>query len=374
MLPLHWDKGKLLELGNFQIDSNILIHLAQLRRERLFMKKIAFLCIGTMLVFSLVFAACVGKEVKKQNSLTSLQSGETGKIYFKSRSPYGYHDILDGLENDSELMVYGVLTIPEGTQGKIPAVVHVHGSGGWSKKHKPWLKTLNKMGVATFRIDCFRPRRVSSTVGTQVEVTSAMMIADAFYALKLLSTHPRIDKDRIGIIGGSKGGIVALNTAWEPLRKSIIDDDLKFAFHIPIYPLCMQFEKVEMTGAPILILIGEKDNWTPTEYCIEVVDQLLEAQYDTRIIIYPNAYHSFDADYRVRIISEAFKISTCHFKILADGRTIETNSGLSANTEEEIKNTLATCAKRGPYAGENAKAKKKSLEDMKAFVSEVCGL
>ena len=326
-----------------------------------------------MLAFSFVLAACVEPEVKKQNILSSLKDGETGMIYFKSRNPYSYPDILDGLENDLEVMVYGVLTIPKKTQGKIPAVVHVHGSGGWSKKHEPWLRTLNKMGVATFRIDCFRPRGVSSTVGTQVEVTTPMMVADAFYALKLLSTHQRIDKDRIGIIGGSKGGVVALNTAWEPLRQVFMDNDLKFAFHIPIYPLCMQFEKVEMTGAPILILIGEKDNWTPAEHCTKVVTQLVEAGYDARIIIYPDAYHSFDADYGVRIISEGLIYTNCHFKILSDGRTLESNSGLLAGTKEESKKTLATCAKRGPHAGENMKAKAQSLEDMKVFVSEVCG-
>lgn len=338
------------------------------------MNKIFFSFIVTMLVFSFVLTACVEPEVKKQNILSSLQGGETGKIYFKSRNPFSYPDILDGLENDPEVTVYGVLKIPEGTQGKIPAVVHVHGSGGWGKKHERWLKALNKMGVATFRIDCFRPRGVSSTVGKQSEVTSPMMITDAYYALKLLSNHPRIDKDRIGIIGASKGGIVALNTAWRPIKHAYTDDDLKFAFHIAIYPFCMQFEKIDMTGAPILILIGEKDNWTPAGHCIEAVNHLVKSGYDAQIILYPDAYHSFDADYSVRINRDGSGLTNCHIKILEDGTQIETNFGLTAVNEEEVEKVLATCAQRGPYAGENRKAKYKSLEDMKIFVSEVCGL
>ncbi len=65
---------------------------------------------------------------------------ERAKIYFMTRNiSGGYDNILDGLDNDPEVKVYGYLRIPEGTEGKIPAVVFIHGSGGQSPKHLVWI-------------------------------------------------------------------------------------------------------------------------------------------------------------------------------------------------------------------------------------------
>ena len=49
------------------------------------------------------------------------------------------------------------------------------------------------LGFATFQLQSFDSRDVQSTVGSQVEVTSAMMILDSYLALEMMSTHPNID-------------------------------------------------------------------------------------------------------------------------------------------------------------------------------------
>ena len=61
-----------------------------------------------------------------------------------------------------------------------------------------------------------------------------------------------------------------------------------------------------LTGAvgllPLLILIGEKDDWTPAEACHRLQPDrpaLVDAVY------YPNAYHSFDAQARDRNVPGA---------------------------------------------------------------------
>ena len=108
---------------------------------------------------------------------------------------------------------------------KIPAMVFVHGSGGPLPRHQKWLRLFREMGFATVYANHFKPRGVSSTVGNQTRVTGAMMTADALYLLNALTKHPRIDPNRIGIMGGSKGGGVAFYVTWNPLRKAIAKDN-----------------------------------------------------------------------------------------------------------------------------------------------------
>jgi dienelactone hydrolase len=50
-------------------------------------------------------------------------------------------------------------------------------------------------------------------------------------------------------------------------------------------------------NAPLLLLIGEKDDWTPAKPCVELSEKT-RVQYpgDTfELRIYPDSYHDFDA-------------------------------------------------------------------------------
>jgi dienelactone hydrolase len=330
-------------------------------------------CICVLVVFLFVFTGCTDAG-NQDKPVKSLIKGETGKIYFKSANPYSYNHIVDGMDNDEKVTVFGVLQIPEATDAKVGAIVFVHGSGGWRKKHERWLKALYDMGIATFRIDGFKPRDTSSTVGSQIEVTSSMLTADAYNALRLLSTHPRIDKNRIGIMGSSKGGAVSMVSAWEPVRKAMVNGDLKFALHIALYPFCYGFENIQMTGAPILILIGEKDDWTPAAPCVDGTKAIQAAGYDARIIVYPNAYHGFDSDNEVIYLKRAFSMNNCRAMIKSNGLAVEMTSGLPMDTPAQLKKVWETCAARGVHYGKNISARNQSMEQVKRFVTKIYGL
>jgi dienelactone hydrolase len=198
-----------------------------------------------------------------------------------------------------------------------------------------------------------------------------MLTADAYNALILLSTHPRIDKARIGIMGSSKGGAVSMVSAWEPVRKAMTNDDLKFALHIALYPFCYGFESIQMTGAPILTLIGEKDDWTPAEPCIKCTKAIKGAGYDADIIIYPNAYHSFDSNSEVAYLKRAFSMNKCRAIIKSNGLAIETTSGLPMDNPAQLKKVWEACAIRGVHFGKNDSAREKSMIDVKRFVTKV---
>ena len=98
-------------------------------------------------------------------------------------------------------------------------MVIAHGSGGiLAGREDAWAARLNGLGIATFVVDSFAPRGLSSTARDQSRLSTMANLADALAALKLLATHPRIDPARIGVMGFSRGGQVALYSSLEPLR------------------------------------------------------------------------------------------------------------------------------------------------------------
>ncbi len=317
------------------------------------------------------FCTLSGCDDPASKIVSSQSDGATGKIYFESFNPYSYNHIVEKRDNVKKTVVFGVLKVPKSSERQVGAIIFAHGCGGWQKSHESWLQAFYDMGNATFRLDSFEPRDVSSTVGSQIEVTSAMMTADAYNALKLLSTHPRIDKQRIGIMGSSKGGTVALVSAWEPVRKTMTDGKLMFAFHIALYPLCYALESVQMTGAPILILMGEKDDWTPAAICVELTNSIKNAGFDADIILYPNTYHAFDADYDLNYLARGFSMTKCRPMIKSNGLAIEITSGFRMDQPDQLKKVWESCTTRGVHLGKNSMARAKSMDEVKKFVTTV---
>jgi len=104
-------------------------------------------------------------------------------IEFESANPYSFNDIITDLENQEKQTVFGKLTIPFDSisqNKKFPLVIGVAGSFGWSDHHYDYLKMYQEMGIATFELNSFKSRNITSTVGSQIEITMAAMILDAY--------------------------------------------------------------------------------------------------------------------------------------------------------------------------------------------------
>ena len=263
------------------------------------------------------------------------QKGES--IEFISANPFSFYHVITDLENQEPQKVFGILRFPENSEWKnLPLVLGVAGSMAWSDHHLEYLQMYREMGMATFELKSFASRDITSTVGTQVEVTSAMMILDAYKALAVLGNDPRIDMDRVAITGWSLGGSVALFSAWQPLKNAITSHH-SFKAHLPIYPPCIvNLESVEFSEEPIHILIGELDNWVPATACEDMISDIQATGADANITVYPNAHHSFDRLKPPEVIDNGYILTDCRFRMRADGAIPVSYTHLTLPTNREV--------------------------------------
>ena len=250
---------------------------------------------------------------------------------------------------------------------KFPLVIGVAGSLGWGEHHYKYLEMYQKMGIATFELNSFKSRGITSTVGTQNQVTISAMIVDAYTALEVLSKHPNIDKDRISITGWSLGGGVTLFSAWMPV-KNAINKELKFASHLAFYPPCfIEPENIEFSDSPIHILIGELDNWTPAKPCSDLVNKLNKKS-NIGLTIYKDSHHSFDRNSPVIRNEEAYNFSDCLFRLSEDGHIMMDYLNIPMSNPLLQKIGFMFCVTRGVNYGGNPVARKKSFTFAEEFM------
>mgnify|MGYP001160869974 FL=1 len=291
------------------------------------------------------------------------------KITFKSASPFSLKDIITNLEKLEETEVSGLLKLPVG-QGPFPLIIGVAGSLDWGEHHLEYMDMYRSMGIATFELQSFSSRGVKSTVGSQVNVTTAMMILDAYKALEVLANHPKIIKDKVAITGWSLGGGVTLFSGWEPLIKRI-NPTIKFAAHLSIYPPCIaQPENLKFTNAPMHILIGELDDWVPAKACEELVPKMQDAGVNINLTVYPESHHSFDRNTPLVTREDAYRTVDCRFTLREDGAVLMNLLNIPMTTPFRQKIGLALCAKRGTTMGGNPKTREEAFQFSREFMSK----
>ena len=231
-----------------------------------------------------------------ERPIADLSQGQEGSIFFTSANLGSFREILAGDGQSKPVTISGTLKMPKEVGGKVPAVIILHGAGGVNDHYFEVADMLNEMGIAAFVVDSFEPRGIQSggDVLKKLFHSYSTRIADAYAALELLSTHPKIDKSKIAVMGYSHGAKVALFVASEKIRWSFIADDLRFAASIAYYPGCFpQFKDIDFTGAPVLMLLAEKDNICPVEACLDYAQRIKDSGADVKAIVYKGAHHGF---------------------------------------------------------------------------------
>jgi dienelactone hydrolase len=249
------------------------------------MKSIA--CSGAAAVMVLVAVAVV-----------SAARAQPTHVQPPTPEPYAY--VSFRVAGDGTLTVAGRLTLPNAAPRPMPAVVIVHGSGGVDSRLIDYAEALQRAGIGTLEIDMWsarwpqggplrRPRGVPET------------LPDAYGALAFLAAHEAIDKSRIGVLGFSWGGVVAMLTATRAYTERFAPPGLRFAAHAPFYPVCWVYNKVpgydfrELTGAAVLINAAELDDYDRPDTCAGLVAGLPPSDRRTvELQMAAGATHAFD--------------------------------------------------------------------------------
>jgi dienelactone hydrolase len=227
----------------------------------------------------------------------------SGRYSFASSTPKTLGELLKGNPQQNSVNIVGHLFLPSGTE-KVTAVLLMHGSGGiYSAMLGYWPERFNAAGFAVLSVDSFGPRGVKSTAEDQSLVPYAADLADAFAALKLLASHPRIDAGRIAIMGFSRGGITTGRAAVERfIAAQKLPNGLRFAAHVPVYSggcnggFRLLVKPGVFSKAPMLWIHGDADDYTPIGPCQDYADRIGKAGTPVEFVVIPGARHKFDDD------------------------------------------------------------------------------
>jgi len=205
------------------------------------------------------------------------------------------HEFLLGDKTNAKAVtIAGELRIPQRASGRLPAVVLLHGSGGANGGHELWAKTFNEMGIASFLIDSFSARGITSTSANQALLGRLNMILDAYRGFDVMASHPRIDPARIAVMGFSRGGQSALYSSMRRFQQ-LWNPRAAFVLHIPLYASCTAtfIDDTDVT-APIRQHHGQADDYVTVAPCRPYFERLRAAGHDVQLFEYPDAHHSFD--------------------------------------------------------------------------------
>jgi len=264
---------------------------------------------------------------------------------------------LTGVKDGKPDVIAGELRIPR--QGKVPAMILVHGSAGITDNVDSWSKELNKIGIATFVLDGFAGRGIVDVVTDQEQLGMLAMVNDAYRALEFLAKHPRIDPSRIGIMGFSRGGLVALYASLKRFKRMHASSDIEFAAYVAFYSPChiTFIDDAEVSDKPIRLFHGLVDDYVPVGPCQEYVKRLQKAGKDVQLIEYPDAYHNFD----LAVIRAPMRLPGA--QTARNCRREENPVGRIITSQKE------PCIERGATIAYNAQAHSECLKTVKEFLT-----
>ena len=276
---------------------------------------------------------------------------------------------LTGSKEGTPATISAALRLPRASSERLPAVVIMHGSGGIAATEDRWSRELNKIGVATLTVDSFTGRGIIFTAADQPQLGNLTTIIDAYRALELLANNRFIDRERIGIMGFSRGGRAALYASLKRFQRLHGPGGLEFAAYLPFYAPCYtQYVDDEVVSdRPIRLFHGSADDYAPVAPCRAYVERLRRVGKDAQLTEYAAASHSFDNPLSTLRKSNFQTARRCTLEERPLGRIVESRSGSPFSWEH-------SCVERGVTVGYNVKAHGEAVKAVGALLKGVLSL
>jgi dienelactone hydrolase len=209
---------------------------------------------------------------------------------------------------------------------------------------KFWTSEFIKNDIAVVLVDSFNPRGFTEICGNQFKLGFRNRLQDVHSVLDFLRSDSRFNKDKIALGGHSVGAVTALQSAYLELQshQARTEKDVFNAF-IAAAPSCeLTFKKANLS-APLLIIVGELDDWTRPAPCKQEVNRLLVANQDASYIVIPKAFHTFSTTgtvYSSRVMKAPEEMPHLYFNkfgTTAGELTVETVDGEVASITSLFK-------------------------------------
>ncbi len=191
-----------------------------------------------------------------------------------------------------------------------PAIVALHGCGGlyrqdgktFDRRYPLYVEHLRRAGYHVLLPDSFTPRGSASICTVKRgdrTITVEARRADVVAAVHWLARQPNVDPKRIAVLGWSHGAMTTLNA----INSARAGHATPLAGAVVFYPGCSGLLRAKFNlDIPVLMLLGEIDDWTPPAPCQELAARTRGAQpgLDLTVRLYPDSYHGFDGTAPVR--------------------------------------------------------------------------
>jgi dipeptidyl-peptidase 4 len=226
--------------------------------------------------------------------------------------------------------LYGRLLLPpEGTvSGKIPVIVNIYGGPAAQTVTKTlpsaFDEILSRKGFAIFSVDNRgtpgRDRKFQTAIRHEF---GAIELKDQLAALdQLMAQYPQLDNDRVGIWGWSNGGSMTLyamthserfkaGVAVAPVTNQANYDTIYTERYMGLlkddkdgYAMSDVTKAADKLHGSLLLVHGTSDDNVHFQNSIQMINALIAADKQFKLMIYPNKTHSIAGkDARVHLFT-----------------------------------------------------------------------
>ena len=192
--------------------------------------------------------------------------------------------------------------------GRRPAIIALHGCGGlytrrggFDDRYTSYAERWNAAGWHVVASDSFGSRG-HGPICTQPAAQRTIKVAhrrdDVLRTAAWLMKRDDVDPQRVAVVGWSHGAMTAL----EVVDRSLWPAQPPAAI-VTYYPGCSVWKRRALVqpAAPLLMLLGDADDWTPAAPCKELGERF-QADYPGAVTVrtYADSYHGFDSRSAVR--------------------------------------------------------------------------